>query len=108
MSDDIVARLYRLACARRTGDARRSYMAQLLGKGKTAARAKLAEEAQELLEASQKDDKAALRHESADLVFHLLLLLAAHGLAWEDVLAELRRREGVSGLAEKRSRAKNG
>lgn len=108
MSDDILARLYRLACARRTGDVRRSYVAQLLGKGKDAVRAKLAEETQEMLQASQKEDKADLRHESADLVFHLLLLLAAHGLEWEDVLAELRRREGVSGLAEKAARAKNG
>lgn len=107
MSSDILARLYATICARRDADARRSYVAQMLGAGADAARAKFAEEAQEVLAASREEDAAALRHESADLLFHLLLLLAARGLAWEEVLEELRRREGVSGLAEKAARRKN-
>ena len=104
-TDDILARLYATICARRGGDASRSYVAQLLAEGEDAVRAKLAEELGELLEASKAGD-AELRHESADLIFHLLVLLAARGLAWEDVLQELRRREGRSGLDEKAARAK--
>ena len=105
MSEDGLARLYAVICARIGGDARRSYVAQLLAAGEDAVRAKLEEELQEVLEASR-DSPAALRHESADLVFHLLVLLAARGVTWDEVAEELRRREGRSGLAEKAARPK--
>ena len=65
---------------------------------------KVAEEAAETVLASKGGDKLHLVRETADLWFHSLVLLAWHGLAPEDVLAELQRREGISGIDEKKSR----
>ena len=83
----------------------RSYTRELL-QAPSKARKKVAEEAAEAVLAAKGGDKLHIVRETADLWFHSLLLLAWHGLAPEDVLAELRRREGVSGLAEKQSRGK--
>ena len=79
-------------------------MASLFAKGQEAILKKVAEEAAETVLASKGGDKLHLVRETADLWFHSLVLLAWHGLAPEDVLAELRRREGVSGIDEKKSR----
>jgi len=79
-------------------------VASLFAKGQDSILKKVAEEAAETVLASKGGDKLHLVRETADLWFHSLVLLAWHGLAPEDVLAELRRREGVSGIDEKKSR----
>jgi len=78
----------------------------LFAKGQDAVLKKVAEEAAEAVLAAKGGDKIHIVKETADLWFHSLVLLAWHDLAPEDVLAELRRREGVSGIEEKRSRGK--
>ena len=79
-------------------------MASLFNKGEDAILKKVAEEAAETLMASKDGDKLHLVREVADLWFHSMVLLAFHGLRPEDVLAELKRREGISGHDEKASR----
>ena len=81
-----------------------SYVASLFNKGEDAILKKGAEEAAETLMASKDGDKLHLVREVADLWFHSMVLLAFHGLRPEDVLAELKRREGISGHDEKASR----
>ena len=90
---------------RRSGDPATSYVAKLMHDGRAKIARKLAEEAIETLVAALADDRAATKSEAADLVFHLLVLLADIGLSFDDVVAELERREGVSGIAEKASRS---
>lgn len=89
---------------RRTGDPASSYVARLTAKGRAKIAQKLGEEAVETVIAAVSEDKAALTSEAADLLFHLLVLLADAGVTLDDVRAELARREGVSGLEEKASR----
>ncbi|HSF22444.1 MAG TPA: phosphoribosyl-ATP diphosphatase [Burkholderiales bacterium] len=90
---------------RKQGDASASYVASLFAKGEDAILKKVAEEAAETVLAAKGGDKLNIVRETADLWFHSLVLLAWHGLAPEDVLAELRRREGISGIEEKKSRS---
>ncbi|WP_156255641.1 phosphoribosyl-ATP diphosphatase [Sandarakinorhabdus oryzae] len=90
---------------RRSGDPATSYVAKLTGKGRAKMAQKLGEEAVEVVIAAISDDRAGLVSESADLMFHLAVLLADAGLSFDDVRAELERREGVSGLEEKAKRA---
>jgi phosphoribosyl-ATP pyrophosphohydrolase len=105
MSDaEILRRLAEVIAARKQGDPAASYVAALCAKGEDAILKKIAEEAAETVLAAKGGDKLHLVRETADLWFHTMVLLAWHGLAPEDVLAELRRREGTSGLDEKRSR----
>ena len=107
MSDDeVLQRLSQVIAARKRGDPSSSYVASLFAKGQDAILKKVAEEAAEAVLAAKGGDKLHIVKETADLWFHSLLLLAWHDLAPEDVLAELRRREGVSGIAEKQSRGK--
>jgi phosphoribosyl-ATP pyrophosphohydrolase len=101
----ILDRLAATIEARRDAPADTSYVASLLHKGQDAILKKLAEESAETLMASKDGDKLHVVKEMADLWFHSLVLLAHHGLRPADVLAELARREGVSGHDEKRSRA---
>lgn len=101
---DTLHRLEATIAARRTADPSASWVAALTAKGRAKIAEKLGEEAVETVIAAMGDDPAALTHEAADLVFHLLVLLADAGIALDDVLAELDRREGVSGLAEKAAR----
>jgi phosphoribosyl-ATP pyrophosphohydrolase len=101
---EILRRLAETIAARKQGDPSASYVASLFAKGEDAILKKVAEEAAETVLASKSGDKLHLVRETADLWFHSLVLLAWHGLAPEDVLAELRRREGVSGIDEKKSR----
>ena len=89
---------------RRTGDPATSYVAKLTARGRAKIAQKLGEEAVETVIAAMADDKAELTGEAADLVFHLLVLLADAGLSLDDVRAELARREGISGIDEKASR----
>ena len=81
-----------------------SYVAQLAKRGLPEIARKLGEEATEAVVAALAGDESELVEEGADVLFHLLVLLAHKGVALADVLAELERREGTSGLAEKASR----
>ncbi len=89
---------------RRGADPDASYVARLSAKGRAKIAQKLGEEAVETVIAAIQDDREGLKAEAADLVFHLLVLLADAGLTLDDVRAELARREGVSGIAEKAAR----
>ena len=103
---DILRRLGRVIAERSRADPASSYVGSLFAKGGDAIMKKVAEEAAETLLAAKDGDKLHVVRETADLWFHSLVLLAWHGLGPDDVLAELERREGVSGLDEKKSRAK--
>lgn len=104
MSEDMLARLAATVRERRTGDASRSYTRQLLDSGPERCARKLGEEALETVIAAISQDQQALTSEAADLLYHLLVVLEARGVAWTDVAAELERRMGTSGLAEKAAR----
>ena len=99
-SNDTLARLAQVIEARRAGDPDKSYVARLFAKGTDAILKKVGEEATETVMAAKDGDPRKLVHEVADLWFHSMLVLAAFGLTPADVLAELERREGVSGLEE--------
>jgi phosphoribosyl-ATP pyrophosphohydrolase len=100
----ILSRLAQTIESRKGADAGSSYVAQLFAKGNDAILKKLAEEAAEALLAAKDGDKLQIVRETADLWFHSLVMLSFHGLGPDDVLAELRRREGISGIDEKASR----
>jgi len=91
--------------ARRGADPSSSYVAKLLAGGPPLIAKKLGEEAVETVIAALGDDRAALTAETADLLFHLLVLLDAKGVTLADIEAELARREGLSGIAEKAARS---
>lgn len=103
---DVLRRLGEVIAARKGADPASSYVAGLLAKGEDAVLKKVAEEAAETLLAAKDGDKLHLVRETADLWFHCLVMLAHYGLGPADVLAELKRREGISGVAEKASRGK--
>ncbi len=102
----ILERLEIAIAARRGADPGTSYVASLNAKGLDAILKKIGEEATETVLAGKGDDRGAVVRETADLWFHCLVLLGWHGLTVADVLAELERREGRSGIDEKNSRAK--
>jgi phosphoribosyl-ATP pyrophosphohydrolase len=97
---DTLARLAAVIEARRGGDPDKSYVARLFSKGGDAILKKVGEEATETVMAAKDGDKAKIVGEVADLWFHSMLLLAHFDLKPADVLAELQRREGLSGLEE--------
>ena len=99
-SDDTLARLAAVIESRRGGDPDRSYVARLFAKGTDAMLKKVGEEATEVVMPGKDGDPDRLVAEMADLWFHSLVVLAAHGLRPAHVLAELERREGLSGLEE--------
>jgi phosphoribosyl-ATP pyrophosphohydrolase len=101
---EALARLWATIEARRGASPDASYTAKLLAAGPAGVARKLGEEALEAVIEAVSGDTAALARESADLLYHLLVLWAAAGLSPDDVAAELARREGVSGIDEKRSR----
>lgn len=103
-SADVLATLESTIRARRGADPETSYVARLSARGRAKMAQKLGEEATEAVIAAIQDDRAEMVKESADLVFHLLVLLADMGLGLDDVRAELARREGLSGIAEKAAR----
>jgi phosphoribosyl-ATP pyrophosphohydrolase len=104
MTDTPFARLESVIRERRTADPSTSYVAKLTARGRAKIAQKLGEEAVETVIAAISDDRDEVVKEAADLIFHLTVLLADMGLGLEDVGAELDRREGVSGLAEKAAR----
>lgn len=109
---DILQRLERVIASRKAALARdpsladQSYVARLLSRTPLKRAQKMGEEAVEAVIAAAAEDDAALASESADLLFHLLVVLAGRGVAFDRVLAVLEQREGVSGIAEKAARKK--
>lgn len=102
--DDFLARLADVIESRRGGDPDRSYVARLFARAPDAILKKIGEEATETVMAAKDGDPARIVSETADLWFHSLVMLAHFHLRPEDVIAELARREGLSGLQEKAAR----
>jgi phosphoribosyl-ATP pyrophosphohydrolase len=100
LSQDVLARLAEVIEARKAGDPDKSYVARLFHKGTDAILKKIGEEATEVVMAAKDGDPKQVVYEVADLWFHSMLALSAFGLSPADVLTELQRREGLSGLEE--------
>ena len=90
--------------ARKTSDPSSSYVAKLFAKGSDAILKKIGEEASEFIIASKNGQPGPIVAEASDLLFHLMVGLAHHGLSLKDVSTELARREGLSGITEKAQR----
>ncbi len=101
---DILARLDAVIASRKGADPASSYTAKLLAGGPPLAAKKFGEEAVEAVLAAAQGDKDALAAESADVIYHWLVLLAASGVSLDEVATKLEAREGTSGLDEKASR----
>jgi phosphoribosyl-ATP pyrophosphohydrolase len=101
---ELLQRLEAAIAARRGGSPESSYVASLFAKGRQKIAQKVGEEATETVIAALSGTPADLTAEAADLLFHLMILLADGGLSIDNVLDELHRREGVSGLVEKAAR----
>ena len=101
---DVIQQLFEIICSRKTADASSSYVASLFAKGTDAILKKVGEEATETVIAAKNTDSAELVYELADLWFHTLVLMADQGCNPQQILAELQRRMGTSGLAEKAAR----
>ena len=99
-TNDSLARLAGVIESRKAGDPDKSYVARLFHKGNDAILKKIGEEATEVVMACKDGEPRKIVAEVADLWFHCMLALNAHGLAPADVIAELERREGISGLEE--------
>jgi phosphoribosyl-ATP pyrophosphohydrolase len=104
---EVLERLFSVIEDRKGGDPAASYTAKLLAEGIPKIAKKLGEEATETIIAATAGTPAEVARESADLLYHLLVLWAAAGVKPADVWAELARREGTSGLAEKAARPKS-
>jgi phosphoribosyl-ATP pyrophosphohydrolase len=105
--DNVLEHLYQVILARRGADPTQSNTAKLFAKGKKKIAQKLGEEAVETLIEGVKGDKDGVITESADLLYHLLVLWAAVDVKPDEVWAALRAREGISGIAEKASRPRD-
>ena len=101
---DVLKRLAQTIAARKGADPDSSWTARLLAEGPERAAEKFGEEAIEAVIEAVKGDRAGLTAEAADVLYHLLVMLAARDVDFGDVLAELERREGISGIEEKASR----
>lgn len=104
---DVLQRLCAEIERRKDADSESSYTASLFERGEDTILKKVGEEAVEFLLAAKSDDSAHLVAEAADVWFHMLVLMSSKGLAASDILAELERREGLSGHAEKAARDKH-
>lgn len=105
MSDIVLTSLYDIIKSRKGGDVTTSYTAKLFDRGIKKIAQKVGEEATEIVIAAVDKDKKEIISESADLLFHLLVLWADQDVHPNDVLAELTQRKGTSGIDEKKSRA---
>ena len=103
-SSDILGRLAETLEARKSADPQSSYVAKLYAKGLDSILKKVAEEAAETIMAAKDGEREKIIYETADLWFHSMVLLAREGIHPDEILNELARREGLSGLAEKASR----
>lgn len=101
---DVITRVFAVIESRRGGDGSESYVAGLLEKGTAAIARKVGEEAVETVVAALEDGPSRVTSESADLLFHLMVLWADQGVRPADIFQELARREGTSGVEEKRRR----
>lgn len=104
MSDDVLVELAETLESRKDADPATSYVASLYDKGLDEILKKIGEEATEVIIAAKSGEKTAIIHETADLWFHTLVMLAQQGLGPGDILSELDRRFGLSGLEEKANR----
>jgi len=103
--NEILDRLAEVIESRKGGDPQRSHVARLFAQGEDAVLRKIGEEAIEAVLAAKTGERLRIVNEMADLWFHCLVALAYYGLKPSDVLMELRRREGISGIDEKAARA---
>lgn len=103
---NVLSELAETIRARRSASAEKSYTRQLLEKGTLKCAKKFGEEAVELCLAAAAEDDAAVLNETADVLFHMLVLLESRGVALDDVMNKLAERQGTSGLVEKAARAK--
>ena len=103
--NDILTQLYETIASRKGGDAEASYTAQLFAKGRKKIAQKVAEEGSEIAIAAVSEGKEEILGESADLLYHLLVLWADAEITPEEVAEELAKRQGISGLEEKANRA---
>ena len=106
MTDDVLTELAQTLESRKNADPDSSYVASLYDQGLDEILKKIGEEATEVVIAAKSGEKAAIIHETADLWFHTLVMLAQQGLGPDDILSELDRRFGLSGLEEKTNRKK--
>jgi len=106
MSDDILERLMVVLESRKGGDPSSSYVAKLYDQGIDTILKKIGEESAETIIAAKSGDKEQIIYETADLWFHSLVLLAQQNLTVQQVLEELDRRSGLSGIEEKSTRTK--
>ena len=104
MSNNTLTRLAATIAARKGADPESSWTAKLLAKGPEKCAEKFGEEAIEAIVEAVRGDRDKLTAEAADVLYHLLVMLTARDVALDDVLAELDRREGQAGIAEKASR----
>lgn len=104
LESDVLAALAKVLEERKSADADSSYVAKLYDKGLDSILKKVGEEATETVIAAKDGEASAIVYETADLWFHSMVMLAHLGLSHEDVLAELGRRFGLSGLVEKANR----
>jgi len=104
----VLERLAAVVESRKGGDSGNSYVARLLSQGEDAILKKIGEEATETVMAGKDGERRKIVAETADLWFHCLIMLAHYGLSPADVLAELSRREGISGIDEKAARRQDG
>ena len=101
---DILHRLSDTLASRRNADPEKSYTAKLFSEGPDSILKKIGEECAEVIMAGKEGNKLHIVRESTDVLYHLMVLLAFNGLTIDDVLQEMRRREGISGVDEKKSR----
>ncbi len=106
--NDILDAVYRVILDRKSSPAEKSYVASLYAKGLDKILGKIGEEATELAVAGKGGERREIVSEAADVLFHMLVLLGHYEIPLEEVYAELRRRFGTSGIAEKESRNRQG
>lgn len=106
MTDDVLTELAQTLESRKNADPDSSYVASLYDQGLDEILKKIGEEATEVVIAAKSGEKTAIINETADLWFHTLVMLAQQGLGPDDILSELERRFGLSGLEEKANRKK--
>ena len=105
-NEDILEAVYQIILDRKNHPTEQSYVASLYAKGLDKILGKLGEEATELAVAGKGGERQEIVGEAADVIYHMLVLLGYYEIAPEEIYAELRRRFGISGIAEKESRTK--
>ena len=104
-TEEVLLRLSQTLVSRRNADPEKSYTAKLFAKGPDSILKKIGEEGAELIMAAKDGKRENIVYESADLLYHMVALLTFYGIGTGEVLGELQRREGTSGIDEKKSRA---